>query len=105
MTGQQILSPIAEFKAYLKPELYAVLEKNWDVFPEESKVNILNKLNESKGKFGELFTDQIESGEELLKILEETNALYKKVQKKFKKTEENDNKASLQEAESLISNL
>lgn len=105
MTHDEFKTIITNFKYYLKPDLFNVLIENADLFSDETKQEIVAKLQEAEGEMRELHEYQekrngiMESGVEKLK------SIYVKIKANFQEAVGDERNIELEDANQLISNL
>lgn len=105
MTNEAFRKTLTEFKYYLKPALFTVLSENADVFSDETKKEIIEKLQEADKQMKELNDYQEKRNSILRRGLEKIEDVYDSVKTKFQTASAGQQKAEAAEADKLISNL
>lgn len=105
MTNEEFKKTLTEFKYYLKPALFAVLSGNADIFSEETKIEIIQKLKEADAQVQEIHDYQEKRNTVLKRGLEKVEGLYKSIKIKFQNEGVAEQATELAKADKLISNL
>ena len=105
MTSKEFKTALTEFKCYLKPALFTVLSENADVFSDETKLEIIEKLIEADDQMKELNDCQEKRNGIMRKGLEKIEEIYTNVKARFQAASVSEKEDEAIEADNLISNL
>lgn len=105
MTNEEFKSALYGFKFYLKPALFTVLSENADAFSEETKREILEKLQEADSQMKELVDYQEKRNGIMRRGLEKIQDVYAKAKARFEAAVTSERQAEAATADEYISNL
>lgn len=105
MTNDEFKENLTKFKYYLKPALFTVLAENVDVFSNETKKEIIDKLIEADHQMQELHDYQDKRNGIIKRGLEKIDDIYSKAKMRFQKAVGQEKALEASEADQLISNL
>lgn len=105
MTNDEFKSTLTDLKYYLKPALFTVLSENADIFSEETKKEIIDKLMEADAQMKDLYDYQDKRNGIMRNGIEKIEEFYRNLKAQFKQTAKNDMETDKSQADQLISNL
>lgn len=105
MTDLEFKNALDQFKFYLKPQMFAALVEASDAFNDETKKEIIAKLQEADNQMRELHEYQEKRESILKKGLNKMTDIYENMKSKYQQLTEKDQQADSTEAEELITNL
>jgi len=105
VTDQEFKSALYGFKYYLKPALFTVLSENADAFSEETKKDILEKLQEADSQMHRLYEYQEKRNGIMRKGIEKIQDIYTKAKASFQASVLGQHQTEMTAADELISNL
>ncbi len=105
MTNEKFKENLLKYKYYLKPALYTVLAENADVFSDDTKKEIVEKLVEADQQMQELHDYQEKRNGILRTGLETIESIYSKAKIRFQSVVNKNRKSDVAEADRLISNI
>ena len=105
MTNDQFRKKLTQYKYYLKPALYTVLAENADVFSDDTKKEIVEKLVEADQQIQDLEDYQEKRNNILVRGIEKIDDIYSKAKLRFQNVIGHHKEKESAEADRLISNL
>lgn len=105
MTNEEFKKTLEGFKYYLKPALFVVLSENADAFNDETKKEIIAKLQEADKQMHELVDYQEKRNGIMRKGLQKIQDIYAKAKARFEAAVTNEHQAEMSAADEYISNL
>jgi len=105
MTDQEFKSAITQFKFYLKPQMFDTLIENSDVFSDETRSEIIAKLQEADNQMKELHEYQQVREGILQRGLNKISDIYDNMKARYTQLKEKDHQADEIEADKLITNI
>jgi hypothetical protein len=105
MTTQEFQSALQNFKFYLKPAMFTTLVANADIFSDETKAEIIAKLQEADDQMKELYEYQQKRENILKKGFGKMTEIYDRIRLQYQQFKSNKQTTDVSTAEQLISNL
>jgi len=105
VTNDEFTDNLKKFKYYLKPALFTVLAENADVFSDDTKKEIVEKLVEADEQVKDLHDYQEKRNGILKRGLEKIDDIYSKAKVRFQSAVGNHKAQESADAEQLLSNL
>ncbi len=105
MTNDEFKTLLTEYKIFLKPALFTILIENADAFSDETKLQIVEKLDEADKQMSELHDYQEKRNGIMRKGLDRIHEIYENVKARFQAEGANQKKMEVIEADKLIANL
>lgn len=105
MSDQEFQSALNNFKFYLKPEMFAVIMENMEIFSDVTRKEIIEKLQEADSQVRELHEYQEKRNGILRKGMKKMDEIYTNVKIRFQAAVDKDRESESEEAEQLISNI
>jgi hypothetical protein len=105
VTNEEFKSALDGFKFYLKPALFTVLSENADAFSEETKKEIIEKLQEADSQMKELVDYQEKRNSIMRSGLEKIQDLYTRAKARFQEAITGEHQTEVTAADELITNL
>jgi hypothetical protein len=105
VTNEEFKNRLTKFRYYMKPALFTVLAENAQVFSEETKKEIIEKLEEAESQVKELYEYQEKRNGILRKGLQKIEDVYSNVKARFQIAAKVEEATESAQADQFISNL
>ena len=105
MTDQEFQSALNNFKFYLKPQMLTVLVENADIFDDNTKQEIVEKLQEADNQMKELHDYQKERNGILKRGMVKIDEVYTNVKSRFQQAGADEKATEAAQAEQLLTDI
>ena len=105
MTDQEFKSALHKFRFYLKPQMFEVLVESSDAFSDQTKIEIIEKLQEADNQMKELHDYQLKRNDIMKRGVDKMSRIYENMKKKYQQLVSKEEDADARSAEKLISNM